>query len=317
MKKSLFLILIFFLLPIGTWAGDGAACDTTDFEWCYQKYWVESVCKAPSSPWNANKGVGTVTRDYAPLEANEQNRKIEDVINTEKNPTEKAKLSKDLDLGRIGLFDGFKSVEIARIQYRANMDRIFSCAVIASRIEKTEKVQSLISDAGSSDIKDKLKKDIEKMKKLKAGNCGENADGDTLTDYGAAVSSSATVEYCSYRNYLDYLQSNIDANYTRVIELEKKIGTWDSRRNLNTLSSVAGDISNRQLQVQRDIARAASTLPKAILAYREMERTYSVHLMLMIIYDDYLELRQNVNTYLNAVSQLFEKANNAQSANNH
>ena len=47
-----------------------------------------------------------------------------------------------------------------------------------------------------------------------------------------------------------------------------------------------------------------------------MERTYSVHLMLMIVYDDYLELRQNMNTYLNAVSQLFEKANNAQSANN-
>lgn len=75
-------------------------------------------------------------------------------------------------------------------------------------------------------------------------------------------------------------------------------------------------MSSRQLQIQRDIARAVTTLPKAIVAYREMERTYSIHLMLMIVYDDYLELRQNVNTYLNAVSQLFEKANNAQSGNN-
>lgn len=69
-------------------------------------------------------------------------------------------------------------------------------------------------------------------------------------------------------------------------------------------------------QIQSNVARAQSTLPKALVAYREMERTYGVHIMLVIIYDDYLTLRQNLSTYLNAVSQFFEKAENAQSANN-
>lgn len=79
--------------------------------------------------------------------------------------------------------------------------------------------------------------------------------------------------------------------------------------------SVSNDMNSRYVQIRNDLSRATSTLPKALVAYREMERTYAVHLMLIIIYDDYLELRENLNSYLSTVSQIFEKAKNAQSAN--
>jgi hypothetical protein len=62
-------------------------------------------------------------------------------------------------------------------------------------------------------------------------------------------------------------------------------------------------------------ARVDTILPKAIMAFQEMERTYIVHLLLVIIYDDYLKLRDNLNTYMSIVSQTFEKAYNAQDAN--
>lgn len=140
---------------------------------------------------------------------------------------------------------------------------------------------------------------------------------ETLNDYGLALASSATTEYCSYRNYLDYLQENISTNYTEVLNIEKKIGNGGaSQSNPTTLESAASAMTVRANQITNDIARANSTLPKALVAYREMERTYPLHIMFLIIYDDYLDLRQNTTTYLNAVSQLFEKANNAQSANN-
>lgn len=140
---------------------------------------------------------------------------------------------------------------------------------------------------------------------------------ETLNDYGLALASSATTEYCSYRNYLDYLQENINSNYTDVLNLEQKIGNnGESQSNPSTIESAVSAMNLRARQITDDIARANSTLPKALVAYREMERTYPLHIMFLIIYDDYLDLRQNTNTYLNAVSQLFEKANNAQSANN-
>ncbi len=56
---------------------------------------------------------------------------------------------------------------------------------------------------------------------------------------------------------------------------------------------------------------AYRTLPRAMLAYQEMSRTYAAHLMLVIVYDDYVRLRDNLSKYMNATSQLFEKAYNA------
>ncbi|MDD2694113.1 MAG: hypothetical protein PHY14_04235 [Candidatus Gracilibacteria bacterium] len=317
MKKSIFLICgIAGILPLSIGAaGGGPSCDKREYS-CYQE-WV-NTCNNSSKPWKANKGVGSVeVKNYAELSANAQNKKITEIINKEKYPTERAKLEAQLSLDRIGAFAGFKAVEIARNQYRSNMNKIFSCAVIASRIEKTQKVLEAVKKVGESEISRKLEADIKKLGAMKPTGCAANMGTETLNDYGLALASSATTEYCSYRNYLDYLQENINSNYTDVLNLEQKIGNnGESQSNPSTIESAASDMNLRARQITDDIARANSTLPKALVAYREMERTYPLHIMFLIIYDDYLDLRQNTTTYLNAVSQLFEKANNAQSANN-
>lgn len=67
--------------------------------------------------------------------------------------------------------------------------------------------------------------------------------------------------------------------------------------------------------LESERSRAKSTVPKAIMAFQEMDRTYITHLLLVIIYDDYLKLRDNLNTYMSIISQTFEKAYNAQDAN--
>ena len=64
-----------------------------------------------------------------------------------------------------------------------------------------------------------------------------------------------------------------------------------------------------------EIARADATLPSALRALRDMERTYPAHLLLVIIYDDYIRLRYNLSIYMNASTQLYMKAYNAQDAN--
>lgn len=68
-------------------------------------------------------------------------------------------------------------------------------------------------------------------------------------------------------------------------------------------------------KLESERTRANSTVPKAIMAFQEMDRTYITHLLLVIIYDDYLKLRDNLNSYMSIISQTFEKAYNAQDAN--
>lgn len=316
--KKYFLFILFFLtfFPISSWAID-AGCDKKDYL-CYKDYWVREFCRGSSSSqsWDINKWIGSVTELYRALDVNEQKKQIQELIGSEPNPNERAKIEKELSLDRIGNFSGFKTVEIARIVYRTNMNRIFSCAVIASRIERTQKVKKIISQVWSSNIGEKLDKDIKKLEWLKSSNCGAQWGAKGLTNYPLALAHSATVEYCNYTNYLDYLQENVSTDYTRVIMIEKGYVpvewlSWTSA----TILSVSTDMNTRSTQIGNDLERASSTLRKALVAYREMERTYAVHLMLLIIYDDYLELRQNLNSYLNTVSQIFEKAKNAQSAN--
>ena len=71
----------------------------------------------------------------------------------------------------------------------------------------------------------------------------------------------------------------------------------------------------RSSALSREIARAESTLPRALRAYQDMERSYPIHLMLVIIYDDYIRLRKNLSVYMAASSQLYMKAYTAQDAN--
>jgi hypothetical protein len=73
------------------------------------------------------------------------------------------------------------------------------------------------------------------------------------------------------------------------------------------------ELLKRQAQLSNEIYRADSVLPRAIKGYKEMERTYTLHLLLVIVYDDFVRLRDNLHKYMSPVSQLFEKAYNAMS----
>lgn len=210
--------------------------------------------------------------------------------------------------------DPFTSVKQARLQYQRNMNTIFSCAITGARLKHINALQELIKKTSgkNSGMEEKLKQESEKLEKLKASlKCG--GDG-TNADTELRLMNTAMTEYCTYSFYLDYLESNIRYDFSRAASMEKElkgIGALTTKTVIDAtkmMNSYVGTIQNEK-------SRAKSTLPKALVAYREMNRTYSIHLLLVIIYDDYRQLRDNLNSYLSAISQLFEKANNAQDSN--
>lgn len=290
-------------------------CDQKDYA-CYQQY--VNFCKDKWQPWNTDSlGLWAVTKSYPEFSTSAVQKSTQDLINSEKYPSEKTKLQNELSWENIGKISGFRMAEIARIQYRTNMNRIFSCAVIASRTEKIKKIKELIKGNENTNIGKKLDLDVKKLEALKQSACATNLPTNTTNDYSKAIATSATVEYCSYRYYLEYISQNLESNYTEIAKKDKELGQSDGSTPIlsKTLLEAGSELSQAQKKVRSDIDRAASSLPKALVAYREMDRTYITHVMLLIIYDDYIDLRKNLSTYLNAVSQLFKKAQNAQSAN--
>lgn len=145
-------------------------------------------------------------------------------------------------------------------------------------------------------------------------NCNQNRTESAEDKVIDRLSSSAMKEYCSYTYYLDYLEANLQSDFSEAEKAELSLRET-SLQNRATTTEQAGKIwRTYQNMLESERSRAHETIPKAILAYQEMDRTYIAHILLVIIFDDYLKLRENLDTYLALISQTFEKAYNAQDA---
>jgi hypothetical protein len=123
--------------------------------------------------------------------------------------------------------------------------------------------------------------------------------------------NSVVLQNCHYTKYLAYLESRIDGDMSNTLTIDTQIGTGDAKVIPTDTDTMRRVLGQRREQIRIEIALTQRTLPRAMLAYQEMARTYATHLMLVIVYDDYVRLRDNLAKYTSATSQLFEKAYNA------
>lgn len=256
---------------------------------------------------------------YAELSADAVNAQIERTQNLENlTNEEKIRLKDDLNMSRIGNFAGFKTLEVARLQYRASMDSLFSCALITSRLRILDDLRAQISQTFSetnSEIKQQMDRERNRLER-ESGNLNCNSDDISGTDTLKALTNSATRQYCHYRYYLTYLDTQLEQNRTNIETIEQNIGTGDGTQKAVTTEDWMNSYNNYKNAINTEISRADSSLPRAFRAFRDMEQAYPAHLLLTIIYDDYIRLRKNLSRYMNASSQLYLKAFNAQDTNN-
>ena len=318
MKKGLLFsiaILYFFFSCTG---GIFAEEDTTMSYGDYRAN-VSTYCRDPRMPWNKDDlTFGKITVDYEPLDKNLLSSARSKLLDRESDSEERARIEKSLSDSVMARFTGYRALEIARVTYQNNMNRIFSCAVVAGRYDVIKKVTETINNKygqRASDITRKLEKEKNRYDQLKNKmNCGRNTSDTADLQIKNRLASSAMNEYCGYQYYLDYLRAQVEDNTTRTYTIDRALG-GSSAGIPRTTDQAVDTLSLYQRSIERDLLRAYTTLPKALVAYREMERTYPLHLILVMIYDDYLRLRDNIDLYLSAISQLFEKADNAQDVN--
>lgn len=205
----------------------------------------------------------------------------------------------------------FSALGLAQTQYRNAMNQVFSCAILSSRekmlVNLTENLKSKTTNK-ESEITRKLEKEIKRIGRTKSTiKCQPSGNATDSKMYEKLINSS-TLQYCHYRNYIEYLESNIWENIDDIRKLESRSNVSES----TTMISVANSIQAKQRSLSGAINKAERSIDRAIESYKEMERTYSVHILLVILYDDYVRLRDNLWSYFDIVSQTFEKANNAQ-----
>lgn len=289
----------------------------------YEEYKTESTkyCDGNERSWSAAKSL-VPKIDYSEFTTGAINATLSNwrAGLFWENEDEKIRLKRDLDPVRIGEYSGFKALEIARIGYRTRMNTLFSCAVMSSRINTLQGLTKLIGEklkTTNSEIQDKIKKESDTLTRvitmLKC-NIEKSTPSKAKWEILISLTNSASYQYCTYRHYLSYLDSNIE-DVSRVQNIEKWVGQWAGTQVATTTNEWNNASLRYQADLSREIIRADTTLPKAIRAFVEMDQTYGAHMLLVLIYDDYIQLRKALSSYMNLSSQLYQKANNAQSTN--
>lgn len=314
MRKIIFIatLFVFFVIKEGIIHAEPMS---------FEEYQTSATyfCDNTEAEWNKTSRVVWVLT-YPELRAENVNTWMEDMITQEKTPLGKQYLEAALDPGYIWEFDGYKAIEVAQRVYHARMDSLFDCAVIESRIGIIEWLKKAQALKWQSEIINKLTKELTILS-TQQKQCLPNEQEVVNTSTVPAVISrgvtmrmvnTATLQYCHYRKYLSYLDSNINQNIAGTLDEETRIGEVAEPTTPENSEKMAAELISRQLQMREEISKADRSLPRAILAYQEMQRTYAAHLLLVIVYDDYVRLRDNLHRYMSPVSQLFKKAFNAQ-----
>lgn len=311
MKHLLFFIPI-LLIPAFAWAQDDIPNDVLSFSDYEQN--ARNYCDKKTQEWGQYNSIVPIPQ-YPELTATAVNRQIARTESLSSlSPEERAKLQRDLDMGRIGNFSEYKTLEVARLQYRAAMNNLFACSVVESRLSILTKMREIIPTK-NSEIVHLLQKE-ERALQTQKSNLQCNSAGTNKIPTMQELVNSATRQYCHYRYYLDYLDNALQNDRSALENIEKEIGTGSGTPTAYTVRDWQVSYQTYAQALDREIYRADTTLPRAMRAFRDMERAYPVHLMLVIIYDDYIRLRNNLSVYMNASTQLYMKAFNAQDANN-
>ncbi len=229
--------------------------------------------------------------------------------------SEKDRLKNDLSPNRIGEYSGFKTLEIARIGYRSKMNQVFACGVISSRIKTISELKDIVwkkIKTTDSEILKKIEKEWKDLKKQESTlRCKPEERTEKITD----VINTATKQYCYYRYYLKYLDSNLSTDFPSIQKIEEKVWIWSGTSIVKTTDQWSQIVPRYTNDLAREITRSSQTLPKAVRAFGEMDQTFGAHILLVFIYDDYIKLRKSLSHYMNLSSQLYQKANNAMSKN--
>lgn len=117
---------------------------------------------------------------------------------------------------------------------------------------------------------------------------------------------------------MQYVDYNVKNQLSRVIEAEEKQrgkqkGKDEEMDRFPNTEAIASSIADVNVRAEREIANTQKVFDDAFDAYREFERNYASHVLLILIEDRYLLIREYLRDTMNPVGQVIYKASNATS----
>lgn len=203
-----------------------------------------------------------------------------------------------------------KSIDLAKEQYRKNMDNIYWCAtnVVYYRALKQVKEDLLKSNP---ELDSKLKNKLEEQIKAIELKISQNSNKCKVTSeknnsiIKKSVLKQTTYEVCKYSFYLEYLKSFNE----QMAALDDE--TKNNQDNAKTIQTILQEESKKKNQIQKEMDDAFKIFPIAFKAYSEYENNITIHIYLELLREDYNLLREWLHKSINPINQVVYKISNA------
>ena len=216
--------------------------------------------------------------------------------------------------GMLNLFGQTSAVDMGSCLYRETMNALYGCAVLQSKKTILTNLATLIQDqGGGKDVIQKVKQMIQDVNQelQTGGKCtAEVSSTDELSLKGILLDNSI-YQHCKYRFYLEYLDRTMTYDTSKIFIKDGK-PTETIPASIPTTAAVRFiNATKNSITNQIDHSRAIQS--RALDAFSEFERTYGLHVVLIFVYSEYVEMRKNLKALLNPIGQVTYKISNAQS----
>ncbi len=213
-------------------------------------------------------------------------------------------------------------IEKASLVYKERMNALYACAVLNTKYKIHTRLVKEFHPEGTNMVRNLERATQQIESQMKQRGCKnvskEEGDGAELSMKRSLI-RSATMEYCNYRHYLKYVDDNVKNQLSRVIQNEDKLraqrqadpnAPYERFPSSESLAASLGSVSSR---ATNEIAHTQRVFDDAFDAYRDFEQTYASHILMVLIEDRYLMIREYLRDTMNPIGQVIYKASNASS----
>lgn len=226
----------------------------------------------------------------------------------------------------------WRDLDLAKDQYRKNMDEIYGCATNITYYRSLQLIKKELITKNpelNSKLQNKLDERIRQIENEISNNswkCKITSEKNNSI-IKKSVLKQTTYELCKYNFYLEYLKwfnekmaaldENLKPSSNNSEELNKKLEESKQKldtqknNNVNAIQGILAKEAQKKQQIQKEIENINKTFPVVYKAYSEYENNITAHVLLELLRDDYNLLREKLHKNLNPINQVVYKISNA------
>ncbi|MFC1797936.1 hypothetical protein ACFLY2_02030 [Patescibacteria group bacterium] len=135
--------------------------------------------------------------------------------------------------------------------------------------------------------------------KMEIFNCNESKEKSSIQKL--SVLNQATYQTCKYSSYIEYLK-----DYNKIIK-----NNLEKDKNNYNISEIVNIENEKLAELNKEIEHTYKIFPLAFQAYTEYENNISIHILLELLRDDYITLREKLHDAISPINQVVYKIANA------